>query len=114
MTSNWSGNVAIAGIYEHPDRKTPGMHPFELQARCILGALDDAGLTINDVDGFATAAGEASEGGGVTDAVEMAEYLGIRPTWIAATELGGARPISQVGQYAVPVAAGQTNVVGLD
>jgi len=111
MTSNWSGNVAIAGIYEHPDRKTPGMHPFELQARCILGALDDAGLTINDVDGFATAAGEESEGGGVTDAVEMAEYLGIRPTWIDATDLGGAGPISQVGHAAAAIAAGQAEVV---
>lgn len=111
MTSNWSGNVAIAGIYEHPDRKAPGMHPFELQARCILGALDDAGLTINDVDGFATAAGEESEGGGVTDAVEMAEYLGIRPTWIDATDLGGAGPISQVGHAAAAIAAGQAEVV---
>lgn len=111
MSTNFSGEVAIAGVYEHPDRKLPGMHPFEVQARCILNALDDAGLTINDVDGFATAAGEESEGGGVTDAVEMAEYLGIRPTWIDSTDLGGAGPISQVGHAAAAIATGQADVV---
>lgn len=111
MTTNWSGDVAIVGIYEHPERKLPGMHPFEVQARCIMGALDDAGLSLNDVDGFATAAGEESEGGGVTDAVEMAEYLGIRPTWIDSTDLGGAGPISQVGHAANAIASGQAEVV---
>lgn len=111
MTTNWSGDVALAGIYEHPARKCPGTHPFELQARCVVGALADAGLTLADVDGFATAAGEESEGGGVTDAVEMAEYLGIRPTWIDATDLGGAGPISQVGHAAAAIATGHADVV---
>ena len=111
MATNWSGDIAVVGIYEHPDRKLPGMHPFELQARCIMGALDDAGLALSDVDGFATAAGEESEGGGVTDAVEMAEYLGITPTWTDATDLGGAGPLSQVGHAAAAIAAGHAEVV---
>lgn len=110
MTTNWSGDVALVGIHEYPARKCPGMHPFELQARCVIGALADAGLSLSDVDGFATAAGEESEGGGVTDAVEMAEYLGIRPTWIDATDLGGAGPISQVGHAASAIAAGKAEV----
>ena len=54
--TNWSGTVAVAGIYESPTRKDPDRHPFEIQAECVLGALANAGMSLSDVDGFATAA----------------------------------------------------------
>lgn len=111
MSSNWSGDVAVVGIYEHPERKTPGIHPFELQAACVRGALEDAGLTLADVDGFATAAGEESEGGGIMDAAELAEYLGIRPTWLDGADIGGAGPLAEIGHAAAAIAAGLAEVV---
>jgi acetyl-CoA C-acetyltransferase len=109
--SDWSGQVAIVGAYEYPARKTPGMHPFQIQADCVLRALEDAGLTLDDVDGFATAASEVPEGGSTMSAVEVAEWLGIKPTYLDSTDNGGAAPLSQVGHAAAAIAAGQAEVV---
>jgi acetyl-CoA C-acetyltransferase len=109
--SDWSGQVAIVGAYEYPERKTPGLHPFQIQADCILRALADAGLTLADVDGFATAASEVPEGGSTMSAVEVAEWLGIRPTYLDSTDNGGAAPLSQVGHAAAAIACGMAEVV---
>ena len=109
--SDWSGQVAIVGAYEHPARKTPGLHPFQIQADCVLRALEDAGLTLDDVDGFATAASEVPEGGSTMSAVEVAEWLGIKPTYLDSTDNGGAAPLSQLGHAAAAIAAGQAEVV---
>jgi acetyl-CoA C-acetyltransferase len=109
--SNWSGDIALVGAYEHPKRKMPGVHPFELQAECVHGALADAGLTLADVDGFATAASDVGEGGGMMSVVEVAEWLGIRPTYMDSTDTGGAAPPSQIGHAAAAIAAGQAEVV---
>ena len=69
---NWSGEVSIVGAYEHPDRLFPDTHPFSIQAQCVVRALSDAGLTLADVDGFATATGEPPEGGGIMAAASSA------------------------------------------
>jgi len=109
--SNWNGRVAVAGVHESEHRKAPGMHPFEIQAECVLAALADAGLTLADVDGFATAAGLEAEGAGPFGVIELAEYLGIRPTYFDSTDIGGASPISQVGHAAAAIHAGIADVV---
>lgn len=108
---SWSGQVAIAGVYESALRKAPGVHPFEIQAECVLGALKDAGLQLKDVDGFATAASLEAEGAGPFAVIELAEYLGIQPTYIDSTDIGGAAPISQIGHAAAAIAAGLADVV---
>jgi acetyl-CoA acetyltransferase len=109
--TNWSGNVAIVGAYEYPARKTPGVHPFQIQADCVLRALDDAGLTLADVDGFATAASDIPEGGLTMSAVEVAEWIGIQPTWMDSTDIGGAAPLAHVGHAAAAIATGMAEVV---
>jgi len=103
--------VAIVGAFESPRRKAPGMHPFEIQAECVLGALDDAGLSLGEVDGFCTSASSAGEGGGWMDVCEVPEYLGIEPTFVDGTDTGGAAPIAQAGHAASAIAAGQAEVV---
>ena len=50
MTIN--GKAYIAGIYEHPTRKAHDKSLAQLHAEVAKGALDDAGLTKNDVDGY--------------------------------------------------------------
>ena len=50
-----SGTAAIVGAYESPMRKSDGVHPYTVLQECVKGALDDAGLTIADVDGLAAA-----------------------------------------------------------
>ena len=106
-----SGEVAIVGVYESPRRKAPGVHPFAIQAECILGALADAGLELGDVDGFATAASFPSEGGLQMSICEVAEYLAIHPRWFDSTDIGGAAFITHAGHAALAIAAGMADVV---
>ncbi len=47
-----SGRAYIAGAYEHPTRKAPDKSVAQLHAEVAAGALADAGLTKDDVDGY--------------------------------------------------------------
>lgn len=107
----WGERVAIVGAYESPLRKAPGVHPFAIQAECIRGALDDAGLELSDVDGFCTAVGFPDEGGEVQDVLELADWIGIQPTYVDGTDVGGASSTSQIGHAAAAITAGLADVV---
>ena len=67
------GKAFIAGAYEHPLRDIPDRSAAQVHAEVALGALADAGLTFDDVDGY-FCAGDAPGSG----AMSMAEYLGLR------------------------------------
>jgi 3-oxoacyl-[acyl-carrier-protein] synthase III len=45
------GKAYIAGAYERPLRKAPDKTTAQLHAECAKGALEDAGLSLRDVDG---------------------------------------------------------------
>lgn len=108
-----SGAAAIVGAFESPRRKAPGIHPYQIHAEVIAQALADAGLRLSDVDGFATAASFPSEAGWQLNVVEIAEYVGITPSWVCSTDIGGAAPLSHVGNAVAAIQAGlcQTVVV---
>jgi acetyl-CoA acetyltransferase len=57
---------------------------YNLHHQASKRALADAGLTKDDVDGF------MSTGLGMLPPVEVAEYLGLRPTWVDSTGVGGS------------------------
>lgn len=105
-----SGEVAIVGAYESPLRKAPDVHPYAIHADCVRGALDDAGLEHGDVEGFATAASFAPEGGSEMEIVELAEYVGLRPRWFDSTDTGGAAFVTHAGHAAYAIAAGLIDV----
>lgn len=105
-----SGEVAIVGAYESPLRKAPDVHPYATHADCVRGALDDAGLEHGDVEGFATAASFAPEGGSEMEIVELVEYLGLRPRWFDSTDTGGAAFVTHAGHAAYAIAAGLIDV----
>ena len=67
----------------------------------IEAALADAGLTIADVDGIAT--------GGMPTG--LAEYLGIAPTFVDGTMVGGSSYEVHVEHAAAAIAAGLCEVV---
>ena len=46
------GKAYIAGIYEHPTRHAPDKSTAQLHAEVAKGAIEDAGLTKNDIDGY--------------------------------------------------------------
>jgi acetyl-CoA C-acetyltransferase len=45
--------ACIVGIYEHPTRKATDKTIAQLHAEVAKGALEDAGLSHRDVDGYA-------------------------------------------------------------
>src|SRR4051794_41910310 len=96
------GKAYIAGIYEHPTRHAPDKSTAQLHAEVAKGAIEDAGLTKADIDGY-FCAGDAPGG-----AWPMVDYLGLKVRHVDSTETGGGvcpfppRPTPRAG------AAGET------
>jgi acetyl-CoA acetyltransferase len=105
-----SGKVAIVGAFESPRRVAPDVHPYQIHAEVVAGALQNAGLTAADVDGFATTATFPPETGWQMSVAEVVEYLGLKPRWVDSTDLGGAAPVSQAGHAVAAIAAGLCDV----
>jgi len=100
------GKAYIAGIHEHPTRRADGVSTAQLHAEVALGALADAGLTLQDVDGYFCGA-DAPGLGGLT----MAEYIGLnRLRHVDTTESGGSAYLLHVSHAAQAIAAGHCNV----
>src|SRR5712692_99617 len=99
------GKAYIAGIYEHPTRKADDKTLAQLHAESARGALDDAGLTMADVDGY-FCAGDAPGLGGLS----MAEYMGLKLRHMDTTESGGSSYVIHVGHAAQAIAAGKCSV----
>ncbi|KOG52814.1 acetyl-CoA acetyltransferase [Streptomyces griseoflavus] len=97
--------VAIAGIALSDCGRVDDATPYALHAQAARRALADAGLDRSLVDGFASA------GLGTLAPVEVAEYLGLRPTWVDSTSVGGATWEVMAAHAADAVAAGQARAV---
>ena len=100
-----NGQAYIVGAYEHPTRKADDLSVARLHADVAKGALDDAGLTKADIDGY-FCAGDAPGLGTTT----IAEYLGLKLRHVDSTECGGSAPILHVAHAAEAIAAGRCNV----
>ncbi|RWB70005.1 hypothetical protein [Mesorhizobium sp.] len=105
------GACCIVGAYESPRRKAPNVHPYQIHAEVISAALDDAGLTVADVDGFATAASFPPEAGWQMNTLEIAEYVGLQPSWFDGTDIGGAANVAHVGHAVAAIKAGLCETV---
>ncbi|WP_011300681.1 thiolase domain-containing protein [Cupriavidus necator] len=99
------GKAYIVGAYEHPTRKAPDKSVAQLHAESAKGALEDAGLTLADVDGY-FCAGDAP-GLGV---LNMVDYLGLKLRHVDSTETGGSSYLVHVAHAAQAIAAGKCNV----
>jgi acetyl-CoA C-acetyltransferase len=99
------GKAYIVGAYEHPTRKAPDKSVAQLHAESAKGALEDAGLTLADVDGY-FCAGDAP-GLGV---LNMVDYLGLKLRHVDATETGGSSYLVHVAHAAQAIAMGKCNV----
>ena len=100
-----NGKAFIAGAYEHPTRKATDKSLAQLHAECAKGALADAGLTKDDVDGY-FCAGDAPGLG----ALSMADYMGLKLRHIDTTETGGSSYVIHVAHAAAAIAAGKCSV----
>jgi acetyl-CoA C-acetyltransferase len=99
------GQAYIAGIYEHPTRKADDKSLAQLHAESAKGALEDAGLTRADVDGY-FCAGDAPGLGPLS----MTDYLGLKLRHMDSTDSGGSSYIIHVGHAAEAIAAGKCSV----
>ena len=102
---NQERKAAVAGIYEYPLRVAPGVAAMEIKAESARKALEDAGLSWSDVDGLYDA-GDGEGGGGLG----LAAYLGIRPTVIDTTQVGGSSYEFHAGHAMRDIAAGKCKV----
>ncbi len=97
------GKAAIVGAAETSRiGVVPDMSALELHAESARLAVADAGLTLADVDGVASA--------GISPVV-VAHHLGIRPTYVDFTAVGGCSFLVHVRHAAAAVASGLADVV---
>lgn len=99
----WTG-VAIVGVAES-DLGVTNKSILTLQSQAVTRALNDAGLTLADVDGIATT--------GISrfSATQLADYFSIEPTWTDSTFAGGSAYEMMVARAAQAIMAGQATTV---
>ncbi|MEX2618241.1 MAG: thiolase [Alphaproteobacteria bacterium] len=96
-------SVAVVGAAETTGLgRIPDMSQIQLHADCALNAMADCGLTAKDIDGVACA--------GQTP-VEVAHYLGITPTWVDGTAVGGCSFMLHVRHAAAAINEGLCSTV---
>jgi|TARA_B110000977_G_scaffold74161_1_gene100304 acetyl-CoA acetyltransferase len=98
-----SNSIAIVGAAETTELGTiPDMSQIQLHADAALNAVADASLSMKDIDGIATA-GESP--------VNLAHYLGITPTWVDGTGVGGCSFMLHVRHAAAAINEGLCTTV---
>ncbi len=105
ITSAPRRKVAVAGIALSDCGKVDDATPYALHAQAARRALADSGLDKGVIDGFASA------GLGILAPVEVSEYLGIKPTWVDSTSVGGSTWEVMAAHAADAIAAGHANAV---
>src|ERR1700712_34444 len=99
------GKAYIAGAFEHPTRRAPDKSVAQLHAECARGALADAGLSKDDVDGY-FCAGDAPGIGPLS----MGDYMTLARRRVDATDIGGSSYLRLVAHATEPIAAGRCDV----
>jgi acetyl-CoA acetyltransferase len=95
--------VAVVGAAETTKLGViPDMSQIQLHADAALNAMADCGLKPKDIDGVATA-GETP--------VQLAHYLGVTPTWVDGTSVGGCSFMIHVRHAAAAIEAGLAKTI---
>jgi len=96
-------SIAVVGAAETTNLgKIPDLSVIGLHADAALNAMADAGLKPSDIDGVATA-GE--------NPTAIAHYLGITPTWVDGTSVGGCSFMLHVRHAAAAINEGLCDTV---
>ena len=100
------GACAIVGVAESDlGEVAAGLSPLDLMAQAAHRALDDAGLSLRDVDGlFATTSQSRMP------TLALSEYLGIRPRYHDGTNIGGCSFMSMLAHAQAAIQAGLCSV----
>ena len=99
------GGACIVGAFEHPTRRAPDKSVAQLHAECAKGALEDAGLSKDDIDGY-FCSGDAPGLGPLS----IADYLDLRVRHVDSTDIGGSSYLALVSHAAQAIALGKCNI----
>jgi acetyl-CoA acetyltransferase len=95
--------VAVVGAAETTRMGVvPDMSQIQLHADAALNAMADAGLKPSDIDGYACAAETPTQ---------LVQYLGITPSWVDGTAVGGCSFMLHVRHAAAAIEAGLCKTV---
>jgi acetyl-CoA acetyltransferase len=100
---------AIVGVGNTEYGKLPGRSSYSLNIEAIKNALDDAGLSVKDVDGVLCK--YPSSNFENLYSAKIAQQLGIYPKLIATIDQAGASNISLITYAAMAIEAGMCEVV---
>lgn len=100
------GSTAIAGVGHAGIGFATGYTEMEILVQAAHRAVSDAGLTMQDIDGIATASVTATMW-----AMPVIEHLGIKPTFIESTMLGGSSFVAHLLPAIHALESGQCNAV---
>jgi acetyl-CoA acetyltransferase len=96
-------SVAVVGASETTKLGVvPDMSQIQLHADAALNAMKDAGLKPSDIDGVATA---------VETPQQIAHYLGITPSWVDGTSVGGCSFMIHLRHAAAAIEAGLAKTI---
>ncbi len=106
MLQQFRGKTAIAGVGMAGLGQADGYTELEILTEAAMQAIADAGLTLQDIDGITTCSSLSSMW-----VLPVIEYLGIRPTFIDSTMLGGSSYVAHLLPAIHALESGQCNAV---
>lgn len=106
MMQNLRGQAAIVGVGQAGIGEATGFNEMEILVQAATRAVADAGLTMQDIDGIATASVSSSMW-----AMPVIEHLGIKPTFIDSTMIGGSSFVAHLTNAAHALMTGQCKAV---
>ena len=102
-------DTRIVGIGESRCGKVPDRSALQLQSDAARAALDDAGLTLADIDGLITTPVRVEPWNMPCGVV--ASFLGVKPAYLSTLDLAGASGAAMIHHAAMAVASGQCHTV---
>ncbi len=100
------GKVAIAGVGQAGLGQANGFSEMEILVQAAHRAVSDAGLTMQDIDGITTASVASTMW-----VMPVIEHLGIKPTFIDSTMIGGSSFVAHLMPAIHALESGQCNAV---
>ena len=100
------GKVAVAGVGQAGIGQAHGFSEMEILVQAAHRAVTDAGLSLQDIDGITTASVASTMW-----AMPVIEHLGIRPTFIDSTMIGGSSFVAHLLPAIHALESGQCNAV---
>lgn len=100
------GRTAVVGVGQAGLGRADGYNEQEILAQAALAAVADAGLSLRDIDGITTCSSL-----GTMWALPVIEYLGLRPTFVESTMIGGSSYVAHLLPAMLALVSGQCKYV---